>query len=205
MQDPDEILKKIKEFARQALVRTSPKDYRPPNPEDFRPATVLCFDQTLSNCGWAILNTEQGQPQVSACGVLRPPAFERGERGFEATFVKSLYLARDLRALLRELDGLFDEVVGELPSVLGYRTESSLVAAVTMVQQLDELGYAMPTFVPRQRAASVLAGDGRASKTVTKGVVNDLVEDRRPKEQPWNEHVHDAVFVGLMHLYRRPE
>jgi Holliday junction resolvasome RuvABC endonuclease subunit len=204
MHDPEEILKRIKEFARQALVKTSPRDYRPPNPEDFRRANILCFDQTLSNCGWAVLNTEHGHPRVSACGVIRPPAFQKGERGFEATFVKSLYLARDLRLLLRELSGQFDEVVGELPAVLGYRTESSLVAAVTLCQQLDEMGQDIPTFIPRQRAAAVLAGDGRASKTVSKGVVNDLVGARRPKDQPWNEHVHDAVFVGLMHLYRRP-
>jgi hypothetical protein len=205
VEDPDEILKKIKEYAGQALRKATKESYRPPRPEDFRQATVLCFDQTLSNCGWAVLNTEATAPRVSACGVLKPPAFERGEKGFEATFVKSMYIARDIRTLLGELDGQFDEVVAELPAVLGYRTESSLVAGVTIVQKLDELGHEMPIFIPRQRAAAILAGDRMAPKSVCKSVVEDLIEDRRPKGSPWNEHVHDAVFAGLMHLYRRPE
>lgn len=204
MHDPDEILKRIKGFAAQALIKNVPNTYRPPRSEDFRPARLLCVDQTLSNCGWAVLDTMAALPRVAACGVIRPPAFQHGEKGFEATFVKSLFIARGIRELLTELDGQYEEVVGELPSVMGYRTESSLVAAVTLLQKLDEVGVDIPTFIPRQRAAAVLAGDRNASKTVSKGVVNDLIEDRRPKS-PWNEHVHDAVFVGLMHLYRRPE
>lgn len=205
MEDADEILKKIKEYAGQALRKTTKENYRPPRPEDFRHSRILAFDQTLSNCGWAILDTKGLGPRVSACGVIKPPAFERGEKGFEATFVKSMYIARDIRTLLEELDGQFEEAVAELPAVMGYRTESSLVAGVTIIQKLDELGYEMPVFIPRQRAAAILAGDRRASKAVCKGVVEDLIEDRRPKGSPWNEHVHDAVFAGLMHLYRRPE
>lgn len=205
MQDPEEILKRIKEYASQALKRTNPKDYRPPRPEDFRRANILCFDQALGNCGWAILNTEHGHPRVSACGVIKPPTFEKGERGFEATFVKSLMVARGIDTLLVELDGQFDEVVGELPPVMGFRTESSLVAAAILIIKLDEMGHEMPTFVPRQRANAILAGDRGASKSVVASVVDDLIEGRHPKGEPWNEHVRDAVFAGLMHLYRRPE
>lgn len=205
MRDPDEILKRIKEYANQALKRVNPKDYRPPRPEDFRRANILCFDQTLTNCGWAVLNTEHGHPRVNACGVIRPPTFQKGERGFEASFVKSLMVGRGVSELLIELSGQFDEVVGELPPVMGYRTESSFTAAVILVLKLDEMGEEMPTFVPRQRATAVLAGDRNASKSVVASVVDDLIEDRRPKGSPWNEHVRDAVFAGLMHLYRRPE
>jgi Holliday junction resolvasome RuvABC endonuclease subunit len=205
MQDPDEILRRIKEYANQALRRVPPKDYRPPRPEDFHPATVLCFDQALGNCGWAILDTMHGAPRVLACGVLRPPAFENGEKGFEATFVKSVMVGRGVKELLAEKDGLYEEVVAELPPIAGFRTESSLVAAVVLILKLDELGQDMPVFVPRQRANATLAGDRNATKSVVGSVVDDLIEDRRPKGFPWNEHVRDAVFAGLMHLYRRPE
>lgn len=205
MDDPDKILKKIREYSVSAFKYRPSDTYRPPSPEDFRRSTVLCFDQTLSNCGWAILNTEMGHPRVSACGVIKPPDFDKGIRGFEATFTKSLFIARGLRELLSDVKGCFEEVALELPAVTGFRTESSLVSAVTIVQHLDELGYEMPEFIQRQSACAVLTGDRRAPKSVVKSVVEDLIEGRRPKEMPWNEHVHDAVFVGLMHLYERPK
>jgi hypothetical protein len=77
-----------------------------------------------------------------------------------------------------------------------------LVAAVTLVQALDEMGQGMPTFVPRQRAAAVLCGDWSAPKAVSNRTVDSLIGDRHPSTTPWNEHIRDAVFIGLMHLYK---
>lgn len=203
--EPEEILHRIKEYARLSRKPRTDGSYAPPQPDDFVPSeTILCFDQTLSNCGWAVLSTEtpDGRPVVRDCGVVRPPAFERGEKGFEATFVKSVFIARELRKLLDRSGYGSYRVVAELPAVQGYRTESSLVAAVTLVQALDERGSDIPVFVSRQQAAAVLCGDRSAPKAMSKALVNDLIGDRHPSGLPWNEHVHDAVFIGLRYLHK---
>lgn len=199
---PEEILRRIKTLAAEAKSMKNPKSFRPPEPSDFTPGVkVLCFDQTLNNCGWALLSTEFDGISVLNSGTIRPPAVGREVKGFESTFTKSIFLARDIRELLNKRFGQFDKVVLELPSVMGYRTESSLVAAVSICIKLDEMGYDFPTFVSRQSAGAALCGDRAASKTRSSEVVNRLVTERPFKVGAWTEHVRDAVFVGLRDLY----
>jgi hypothetical protein len=200
MEDAERILLKIKAFATEAKRQLPKRGWVPPVRENFRPAQILCFDQTLSHCGWAILATDQEKISVPACGVIVAPKFAVGERGFAATFTKSILVAEGMKRILRDNLGSFEGVVAEMPAVAGYRTESSLVAAVTLVQTLHDMGEPWPEFVSRNRAASVLCGDRAAPKGVTGAFVDQMVQDRHPK--PWNEHVRDAVFVGLQSLHK---
>ena len=203
MDNPEEILARIRALAAAAKSQRNPKSFRLPEVADFAPEVqILAFDQTLSNCGWALINTEDDSITVPDSGTLRPPAIGRDLKGFEATFTKSVFLARDIRKLLREQYGRYEQVVLELPSVYGYRTESSLVAAVTICLTLDEQGERFPTFVSRQSAGAALAGDRNASKKMSSEVVNRLVSERPFRTGTWTEHVRDAVFVGLRNLYR---
>lgn len=196
---PEDTLRKIQQFAEDAKKRVPRASYRPPVREDFRPAQILCFDQTLSHCGWAILATDQAEISILATGVVSPTVGQH-DRGFAATFAKSIQVADGMEAIIRDNYGSFEEVVAEMPAVAGYRTESSLVAAVILVRTLNELGEPIPTFISRNQAGAVLCGDPQASKVVSGRLVDGLVGDRHPR--PWNEHVRDAVFVGLQRLHK---
>lgn len=193
--DTEGILQRIREFkARPVGPR---KEFRPPQPEDFASRVLLCFDQTLSNCGWALLSTEDGEISVPYSGVIRPPEIEQD--GFERTLIKSVYIGNGVDQVIMDNIGAFDQVVCEMPAVFGHRTESSLVALVTIVRTMATLDIGLPALVSRQHAASALCGHGDASKQESGAVVDRLVGERHGK--PWNEHVRDAVFVGLRHLY----
>jgi hypothetical protein len=201
---PEEVLQRIREEVQRAKTVKVPRDYRPPTAADFRWDTqILCFDQSLSNSGWALVNTDDGTISVQDSGTIRPPALETKSKGFELTLTKSVMLARQLQELLNKLYGRYEQVVIELPSIFGYRTESSLVAAVTICVELDRMGESMPVLVSRNSAGAVLCGDRHAPKSVSSNLVATLVEDRRPDGRgQWTEHVRDAVFVGLRHLHR---
>ena len=65
MEDPEEILARIRKLAASAKRVSVPKSYRPPVAEDFAPGVqTLNFDQTLSSAGWALLSTEDGKISV---------------------------------------------------------------------------------------------------------------------------------------------
>jgi Holliday junction resolvasome RuvABC endonuclease subunit len=162
---------------------------------------VLCFDQTLANCGWALMSTQgDGTPRIVDSGTIRPIAVN-GAKGFDGTFSRAVGLAIEIRNVLDILDGQFEQVVLELPAVVGYRTESSLVAASTICVTLTERGLDMPHFVSRHSAGAKLCGDRLASKNQSSEVVNGLLGDRHPTGKgQWTEHVRDAVFVGLRTL-----
>lgn len=202
---PDEVLRAIRRHAEEVKKKPPKSTWVPPKPEDFTPAyTILCFDQTLSNCGWALLDVEADYTiSVLDSGTIRPPDLSHRVQGFESIFAKSVGISREIRDLLKRMNGKHYRVVLELPSVVGYRTESSLVAAVTICVALGEMNELMPTFVSRQSAAAVLCGDRHASKSVSSQFVNEMVGDRHLTGRgQWTEHVRDAVFVGLRSLYR---
>lgn len=199
---PDEILQRIRaEIHNLKQVKPNPA-YRLPLLGDFRAhQPVLCFDQTLTNCGWALLEGTGTEILVRESGTIRPPTVAKS---FEATFTKSVILARDVRDVIAAMDsggGAFDQVVLELPSVMGYRTESSLVAAVTICIELDRRGYPLPAFVSRMSAAAKLCGDRMATKKYSSTLVDGLVDRHPSGTGAWTEHVRDAVFVGLKYLY----
>jgi hypothetical protein len=201
---PDEILQRIRQEVAKAKYAKTPSSWRPPMATDIRRGTqILCLDQSLSNSGWALVNTddEEGVINVVDSGTIRPPVLETKSQGFELTLTKSVMLARELQILLNTLYGRFEEVVIELPSIFGYRTESSLVAAVTISVELDRMGEPLPVLISRNSAGAVLCGDRHAPKNVSSEVVNGLVTERPAGKGQWTEHVRDAVLVGLRHLY----
>jgi hypothetical protein len=196
-----EILQRIRTAVEESQSIRVRKSYRPPTPGDFAPdVQILCFDQTLSHCGWALLNTED-EITVEGSGTIHAPVLGSSVRGFSATMAKTVPLARSIAELLQSKYGQFEQVVLEMPAVAGFRTESSLIAAVTICVELDRLGLDQPVMISRQAAGARLCGDRLASKKASSQIVNDLVVERPKGIGCWTEHVRDAVFVGLKNLY----
>lgn len=194
--DTDAILQRIREFkGRPSAPR---KEFRPPEVGDFESRVLLCFDQTLTNCGWALLSTEGNAVSVLRGGVIRPPELEEG--GFERLLIKSVHISDGVEQVILDNLGSFDQVVCEMPAVLGHQTESSLVALVTIVRIMATLDMGLPVLISRQQAAAALCGYADAPKKESNALVDRLVGERHNK--PWNEHVRDAVLVGLKHVHK---
>lgn len=199
---PEEILARIRQYAAEARSPAIKAAYRPPAPGDFAPdVQVLCFDQSLSNVGWSLLNSDGGKLSVIDSGTIVPPPLGKEVKGFAVTTTKAIFIAREIGNMLNDLYGRWEQVVVEMPSVFGYRTESSLVALVTICTELDRMGEEQPVMVSRQAAAARLCGDRHASKAATSALVNDLVQKHPTGKGQWTEHVRDSVLVGLHHTY----
>lgn len=191
-------LAEIKAFAATRKIPAPRKEYRPPVPEDFHPRTVLGFDQSLTNTGWALVAFSGRQVRVEHCGVIHPQ--ERPQTGYARTFAAAPSLRRQMRQVL--LDHRFDELVMELPSVHGFRTDSSIASGMVLCTVADELGVEDVRQIQRQQACAALVGNGNANKKESGKVVDDLVGILRP-QRPWNEHVRDAVLLAMYAARRK--
>lgn len=196
---PEEILTRIREEVQRSKNVSAPPTWKPPVARDFRPTQILSFDQSLSHAGWALINTEDNEITVVESGTIRSPKL--GDvRGFEATLTKALLLGQEIQILLDRQIGCYESVVVELPSVAGYRTESSLVALVIITLEMDRAEAGRPILVSRNSAAAHLCGDRNVSKRVSSEFVDQIVTEHPTGTGQWTEHVRDAVFVGLRYL-----
>ena len=88
----------------------------------------------------------------------------------------------------------------EAPSVGGgYRTESSLVAGLTVYRLAPR--KCVP--VSATHVSAVLLGDPRIESKKRKGAIKEAVARYAPETagRDWNEHERDALSVGLTRLY----
>lgn len=164
----------------------------------FRVARFLTFDQSLSNTGWAVVDGPNRE--VEACGVIRPEGIFPTVTGFNLTFEKARQLEEGLKGVLDEHARTVDEILFEMPAVVGHRVESSLLAAEKLLTVCRLLNLPRPTMVSRQHAMKVLDIDPRAipKKDIKKvtGAKVDAVILKHPV-RPWNEHIRDAVFLAI--------
>ncbi|MFF7198225.1 hypothetical protein ACFZAM_31515 [Streptomyces sp. NPDC008079] len=180
--------------------------WTPPALTAFRPGTVLAFDQTLANTGWALLQHlgEDGIRLLDA-GMIRPPV--NGLTSHEDSYARAKFIGD---CALRVIDAYFlpagpREVVYERPSMEGRRTESALLAGL----EIYRASNATATAVSNRHAKAVIVGRaGTNADPVTKAHVKAAVEHyvspsrfMGPGDFPWNEHVRDAVMLGLTRMY----
>ena len=191
----------LAEFTRLAAPSPrKPTRWTPPQLTDFAEGTVLSFDQTLTNTGWAVICHGGGELLVTSTGMIKPTS--GGLTAHEATYVKALSLGNQIKALTR-YDFIGNRhTVYERPSVVGRRIDSALIAGNEVYRATN--GFC--TAVSNRHAKAVLVGRaGTRADPVTKTHVKEAVERHvtRPAQgdYPWNEHVRDAVMLGLVHLY----
>jgi hypothetical protein len=187
----------IKQFAAESKSGTPKKEFVPPTPDDFERGTVLCFDQTLSNTGWALLQVRPDGIHVPVCGLISPRV-PTGTKGFQWSFTLAPELFHHAAQVVRRVDPVVPVVI-EMPAVQGQRTESSLIAANVLCCVLAQMGRDVPNVVSRQRAGTHLVGYQNPDKKTSNAVIDTLVSTH---VKPWNEHVRDAVLLGLEYLHR---
>lgn len=190
-------LDKIRQFAADAKAAHPPKKpFVQPEIGSYRPGRVLCFDQSLGSTGWAWLDCgRDGGLTAYATGLItskRPPA-----KGFAWSMELSPNLFHEAAQVVRRVPPTVPVVI-EMPAVFGQRTESSLIAANVLCCVLAELGRDAPVVISRQHACTQLVGYPDADKKITNAAVDRLIGINHTK--PWNEHVRDAVVLGLSYL-----
>lgn len=154
------------------------------------PRTVLAFDQSLSATGWAVL-TETGPVRA---GVIRTDP----QKGNEGTLSRAVEIAREAEWLMRQYHGAGATIVHEAPPATYrgmHRGEASLVAA-TAIRIAADRGSRRLVMISAQAAKRRMTGDANAPKARVKEAVTEMFGDLGLK--PWNEHVRDAVILGVL-------
>lgn len=195
------------DLRRQLRARRSapaPPPWHPPALEDFLPdVTIAAFDASLLNTGWVILRRWLGGVDVFGHGTIRP---KTAATGYMATWERALLLEAELRGSLAMAFAAREDVLMavEAPPVGGgYRTESSLVAGLTVWRQAP----AKCEVVSAIHVSSVLLGEPRIKSEDRKGAIKLAVARYVPESagRDWNEHERDALSVGLTTLYDMKE
>lgn len=186
-------------------VRGRRKVFRLPEPEDFRPGTVLAFDQTLTKTGWVLLHSGLSGLEILGGGLLRPQV-DPSLTSFAETLEKSVLMKTAIAQIMSYFSfnvlAPAQAIVHEMPAVMGYRTESSLGAAIALHIVADEIGIRERVHVmSKQRAYGHLVGVYPTEKKHVTTTVNRLISKDRRNTSAWNQDVHDAALLGLDHLY----
>lgn len=184
--------------------KPSKKVWTPPDPARFRHGSVFALDQTLSHTGYTLVQSDHTGLWVRMGDVLD---VKTDRKGFEETYHKAEQLAPRLNGLLFSATYWATDIVHEMPSVQGYRTESSLIAGLLIRQAAKDHARGVPVHtVSNQTMKTLLCPPGkRDEKKHVKAAVEALIPKDRRTTHRWNEHVHDAVALALTHLYDKDD
>jgi Holliday junction resolvasome RuvABC endonuclease subunit len=201
-----EVMARI-EASGKPTARKSKKEWVAPVGEDFDSESVLAFDQTLTHTGWAILRTFEGHVRVMLTGMCTPRD-EDGLTSLILTLWRASEIGDQVHQVLAAHSRSVDAVVHEMPAVHGMRLESSLLAAREVQRCWREVGAATSlTPVYNQHMEKVLLhpDDRQVDKKrhVKEAVLRYVDLSMLPKGSRLNEHVYDAMALGLTHLYDR--
>ena len=208
-------LEEMRESVREKAAkgpRPSKKVWTPPDPARFRHGRVLAFDQTLTNTGVALVVNDHAGLTVAYADLIGP--FDRGDlRGFEETYSKAFRCEQVIAwhvSTMMTTSIPPDTIVHEMPSVQGYRTESSLMAGYFVRRAAHHEARGVPVVAIQNQAMRTLLNHPheRYDKKFVKAAVESLIPKERrakPHVHRWNEHVHDAVALALTHLYQPEE
>jgi len=174
--------------------KTRKKAWEAPDLESFSYGSVLAFDQTLTNTGVAwVINDHEGLRALDCTTLVTKTT----AKGHEGSIQKGLMLDNLLWDLVDGVAGRNADVfVYEQPAVQGYRLESSLMAALMIRKR-----WPSAVGIYNQHAKAVmLHPDKRSEKRHVKEAVEALIPNFR-RTGVWNQHVHDAVMLGLTYLH----
>lgn len=185
----------------------SKKVFVPPELGDFRTGTVLSFDQTLTKTGWSLVRVTAGGISVLFADLIKNPMPDH--TSFEQTLRRSVVMRHRMEEVVGMHGLAVDAIVHEMPSVQGYRTESSLCGAQALWSVVDDFNrqgmftQAGPlAMISKQRAYAHLVGVYPPEKRHVTEAVNRLIPaERRRMVHRWNQDIHDSVLNALEYLY----
>lgn len=198
-----ELRAKIAERVATKGKRKTKKQWKAPVPNDFGHGVVLAFDQTLTKTGFSMVVKNYRGLRITEGNVLVPEIFD-DLSGFEETFAK----AESLGALLTSTMMMFgvgvDAIVHEMPSVAGWRIESSLMAAREVRRAASIYARGVPVvMISNQSMRAMLNPPGeRDEKRFVKRAVEALIPDYMRVTKRWNQDVHDSVGLALAYLHK---
>jgi Holliday junction resolvasome RuvABC endonuclease subunit len=167
-----------------------------------RKGVLLAFDQSLSNTGYVVLDNQSpnfmdAQLKFMTTGMLKA---RDDVKGHEKVLDRAMDLFWEVQDTCRQWRPTW--VTFETPPVGGRmsRPESSLLGAHSIrLAALIENPFVKVQMVSRQAAAKRWTGNGNADKKVVRAALKTLLDYHQIKkpEGPWNEHVVDALSLGL--------
>lgn len=204
-----EVMARI-EASSQPRARKSKKEWVAPVDEDFGSGSVLAFDPSLTNTGWVMLVRPPLAGRVVALftGVCSPPATDLGSDAM------TLWRAHEVGKLVYDVVDRYGRervqgIAHEMPTTTGRRIESSLLGSREVQRAAYELAASIPlTGIYVRHVHAVLLPPEQRGRAHTKAHTKDAVLryvdlSMLPKGARLNEHVYDAMAVGLTHLYDR--
>lgn len=188
--------------AYSAKPRVSKKPWTVPAKTDFKLGRVLAFDQTVQNTGWAMVESTDTGPLIRKTGMCRPSKDDL--TSFEALYARAAEVEDQLDALVQQFAWAENlTVVHEMPAIEGYRTESSLIVSY-IIRRAATRAHLPVVMVNNQHMKAVLLPphDRYEKAAVGRALVGLVDRTHLIVGSPWNQHVHDAVALGLTHLHK---
>lgn len=166
----------------------------------FRETRVLALDQSLANTGWVLLETGGDSVRVVFKGTLRPKSQSLSHEG---TYEKAASLEAMLEQVALKCLPLLSSdfvVVMERPSVRGYRVESALMAGREVYRMSHRLVGSDPVMVSNLTMRKTFGLKAKDPKAKVKEALVPYVPEVGGRE--WNEHMRDALALGLAAVRR---
>lgn len=165
----------------------------PPVPEDEL-RTILAFDQSLRNTGWALLVGVE----VVQTGMLKTTEVSKGHLD---SLLRAERMYEDVGDLMASLYPRPQVIVHEMPPVAlpgrMMRPESSLLAALAIRIAVASIPQVPVVMIGAQQAKRRWTGKGNAKKAEVKVAVLALdPHDTVRTMKPMNEHTIDAIALG---------
>jgi Holliday junction resolvasome RuvABC endonuclease subunit len=169
---------------------------------------ILCFDQSLLNTGWALMMFSPGKvPSVLIHGTIHTPPIP-GLSGMVDSFLRGESLLQEISNVLTVVWEMgFDCIVHETPSLMGFGGQSKMEAAPIAAMALRSAIRQHQVFKIRQTMVDMLQAEvvqawigGRrgAKKEEIHAEMWRIIPEFRT-----NEHVRDAIALGLTYVARR--
>lgn len=170
-----------------------------------RKGVLLAFDQSLSNTGYVVLDSQSPhfmdtEMKFMATGMLKA---RDDVKGHEKVLDRAMDLFWEVQDVCRQWRPTW--VTFETPPVGGRmsRPESSLLGAHSIrLAAIIENPFVKAVMVSRQKAAKRWTGNGNADKKVVRAALEALLvyHHIEKPEGPWNEHVVDALSLALLFM-----
>ena len=195
---------KIAEQMATKVKRTSKKAWVAPTLADFGHGKVLALDQTLTKTGFSVVAMDHLGLQVLEGGLIHPD-HDPYLSGFELTFAKAQVMGQHFDSLMMMVAPFVDVIVHEMPAVMGYRLESSLMAAREVRRAALRHARGVPVvMVPNQSMRALInAPDERDEKKYVKSAIETLIPKHYRKTKQWNVDVCDSVGLALTYLHQK--